>query len=280
MREHSGRWARRAAIALIAAGVVLPAQASAVPQARELLAERGAAHAERPVRLRPRRRSACRASSRSPSARGAPTPARTPDGLDDVVVRRRHGRRHHRSRRCTRPSIRCWRSTRGNVTTPTPADLHQLLGRQRSAAAAASTSGSPATSAGASLPRPVGRCGTFSNRTCRLRRPAGLSSTSPRSRMTSAPSPSPRRAARGPTQAHGLRRASPAAATDAAFDATVWFRWTAPSRAGQRHGVALRHRAVPVHAGRRSPLLACSDGAAPRRSLSRAAHRTCSPATT
>ena len=34
MREHSGRWARRAAIALIAAGVVLPAQASALPQAR------------------------------------------------------------------------------------------------------------------------------------------------------------------------------------------------------------------------------------------------------
>ena len=74
MRGHSGRWAGRAAIALVAAALALPAQAAALPQASDSWQGAQAVHAEPPARRRPAAASPCRTSSRSPRA-ARPVPA-------------------------------------------------------------------------------------------------------------------------------------------------------------------------------------------------------------
>ena len=90
------------------------------PAARELLAGRAAAHAQHPARHRPGRLR--RPGRRAVRHRHVPLPRdERPDGLDDVVLRRRHGRRHHLldgvlDRRFDAGGLP------GNVTTPTPVE--------------------------------------------------------------------------------------------------------------------------------------------------------------
>ena len=224
MRGDRGRWARRAAIALIAAGVALPAQASAVPLPANFWQD---------------------AQQLTPSVRFVYDPAGF--GVQDFEPFATG------TSRCPGTNAQMGSTMwfyvvgtggdiifstefstvdsmlavyRGNVTTPTPAEAINCwddnLGSGSSERIRIT-----GTQPGVRYLVQLGRCGSFSNGTA-CPSPAGqlhISAVTNDQRAF----PEPATGGARSNQGTSLEAGEPRTCNGAAYDATVWFRWTAPS---------------------------------------------------